>query len=78
MYTTYHLPSAQDVNMDILNSIRSTYKTSPITITVEEEEKDFEVSAAMASVLDERLAEDEADYITADESIAQLKMKYGL
>jgi hypothetical protein len=37
MYTTYHLPSAQDVNMDILNAIKSTYKSSPITITIEEE-----------------------------------------
>lgn len=37
MYTTYHFPSAQDVNMDILDAIKSTYKSSPITITVEVE-----------------------------------------
>jgi hypothetical protein len=78
MNTTYHLPSAQDINMDLLNAIKSIYKSSPITIKVEDEGENFEISAAMASILDERLTEDEKDYITADESILQLKMKYGL
>lgn len=78
MYTTYHLSSAQEVNTDILDAIKVAFKSRPITITIEEEEQDFELSQEMKNLLDERLLEDESDYITADESIKQLKEKYGL
>jgi hypothetical protein len=78
MYTTYHLSSAQEVNTDILEAIKIAFKSRPITITIEEEEQDFEISQEMKNILDERLLEDESDYITADESIKQLKKKYGL
>jgi hypothetical protein len=78
MYTTYHLSSAQEVNTDILEAIKIAFKSRPITITIEEEEQDFEISQEMKNILDERLLEDESDYITADESIKQLKEKYGL
>ncbi|KAA5536506.1 hypothetical protein F0919_02225 [Taibaiella lutea] len=37
MYTTYHLSSAQEITPDILESIKATFKSKPITITVEEE-----------------------------------------
>ncbi len=37
MYTTYHLSSAQEVTTDILEAIKTTFKSKPITITVEEE-----------------------------------------
>jgi hypothetical protein len=37
MYTTFHLPSAEDVNTDILDAIKKAFKSKPITITVEEE-----------------------------------------
>ncbi|MEO0058716.1 MAG: hypothetical protein RLZZ312_363 [Bacteroidota bacterium] len=78
MYTTYHLSSAQEVNSDILDAIKVAFKSRPIVITIEEEEQDFEISQEMKNILDERLLEDESDYITADESIKQLKDKYGL
>jgi hypothetical protein len=78
MYTTYHLSSAQEVNTDILEAIKIAFKSRPITITIEEEEQDFEISQEMKNILDERLLEDESDYITADESIKQLKKKYDL
>ena len=78
MYTTYHLSSAQEVNSDILEAIKVAFKSRPITITIEEEDQDFEISQEMKNILDERLLEDESDYITADESIKQLKVKYGL
>lgn len=78
MYTTYHLSSAQEVNSDILDAIKVAFKSRPITITIEEEEQDFEISQEMKNILDERLLEDESDYITADESIKQLKEKYDL
>ena len=37
MYTTYHLASAQEINLDIIDAIKANYKSKPITITVEEE-----------------------------------------
>ena len=78
MYTTYHLESAQDVSTDLLDSIKATFKTKSITITVEETNCDEELTDEMKAILDERLLEDESTYITGDESIAQLKKKYGL
>ena len=42
MYTTYHLSSAQDVNVDILDSIKAAFKSKPITIIVEVDEDEEE------------------------------------
>ncbi len=78
MYTTYHLSSAQDINADILDAIKAAFKSKPITIIVEEDEDDAELSAEMKSVLDQRLDEDEKTYISAEESISRLNKKYGL
>jgi len=77
MYTTYHLASAQDINADILEAIKIAFKSRPITITIEEEEE-FEITEEMKAILDERLMEDGSDYISSEESISQLKSKYGL
>ncbi|HEY3370174.1 MAG TPA: hypothetical protein VGK10_04950 [Prolixibacteraceae bacterium] len=78
MYTTYHLKSAQDLNTDILDAIKATFKSKPITIIVEEDDSDFELTTDMKAVLDERLQEDEEMYLSAEESINQLNKKYGL
>jgi hypothetical protein len=78
MYTTYHLTSAQELNTDILDAIKATFKSKPITIIVEEDDSDFELTADMKTVLDERLQEDESTYLSAEESISQLNKKYGL
>ncbi len=78
MYTTYHLTSAQDVNSDILDAIKATFKSKPITIIVEEDKEDFELTTEMKTVLDERLQEDEKTYLTMEDSIKQLNKKYGL
>ena len=78
MYTTFHLSSAQEVNADILEAIKVAFKSRPITITIEEEEQDFELTDEMKNILDERLMEDQSDYISAEESIKQLRDKYGL
>jgi hypothetical protein len=78
MYTTYHLSSAQDVNSDILDAIKATFKSKPITIIVEEDDSYFELTADMKAVLDERLLEDDSTYLSADESIDQLNQKYGI
>jgi hypothetical protein len=78
MYTTYHLTSAQDLNTDILDAIKTTFKSKPITIIVEEDESDLDLMADMKVVLDERLQEDEGSYLSSEESIQQLKKKHGL
>lgn len=78
MYTTYHLSSAQDVSTEILDAIKATFKSKPITIIVEEDDSNFDLTADMKAVLDERLLEDEKTYLSADDSINQLSKKYGL
>lgn len=79
MYTTYHLTSAQEINSDILDAIKATFKSRPISIIVEEENQDeYELTTQMKTVLDERLQEEEKTYISAEESINQLNKKYGL
>jgi hypothetical protein len=78
MYTTYHLTSAQELNTNILDAIKATFKYKPITIIVEEDENNFELTVDMKAVLDERLQEDESTYISAEKSISQLNKKYGL
>lgn len=78
MYTTYHLTSAQELNTDILDAIKATFKSKPITIIVKEDDSDFELSTDMKAVLDERLQEDERTYLSAEDSIKQLNEKYGL
>lgn len=77
MYTTYHLISAQEVNSDLLDAIKATFKSRPITIIVEADE-DVELSIEKKIILDERLEEDENTTITGEESIRALKTKYGL
>ena len=77
MYTTYHLSSAQDINVDILEAIKVAFKSKPITIIVEED-CDFELSEDIKAILDERLKEDETIYLSAEESIKLLHKKYGL
>ena len=78
MYTTYHLTSAQEVSTDILDAIKATFKSKPITIIVEEDDSDFGLTADIKTVLDERLQEDEKTYLSAEDSINQLSKKYGL
>ncbi len=34
---TYHLKSAEDINIDILNAIKTAFKERPIVLTIEEE-----------------------------------------
>lgn len=78
MYTTYHLTSAEDINSDFLEAVKAIFKSKPITIIVEEDHGDFELSAEMKTILDERMLEDEETYLQGETSINRLKEKYGL
>ncbi len=78
MYTTYHLKSAQEVNTDILDAIKATFKSKPITIIVEEDDNDFDLTTDMKEILDERLLEDQNAYISAEDSLKLLSEKYGV
>ena len=78
MHTTYHLKSAQELNIDIPDSIKAAFKVKPITIIVKEDGGDYELTEEMKEILDERLEEGESAYLTATESIDQLNKKYGL
>ena len=76
MYTTYHLKSAQELSTDIVEAIKVAFKSKAITIIIEEDEDDFDLTSDLKSVLDERLQEDESTYISGEESIKQLNLKY--
>jgi len=78
MYTTFHLKSAQEVSMDLLDAIKNTFKSKPITIIVEEDNNFYELTTEEKTELDERLQEDENEYLTVVESINQLQKKYGV
>jgi hypothetical protein len=78
MLTTYHLSSADDLNDDLLKSIKAAYKSRPITITVEEDSDYPELSDDQINILEERLLEEESTYISAADSIKDLEVKYGI
>ena len=78
MHTTYHLDSAQEVSTDLLDSIKATFKSKSITITVKETEDFPELTDEMKKILDERLAEDESGDMTAESFFNELKERYGL
>jgi hypothetical protein len=78
MHTTYHFLSAQELSTEILDSIKAKFKSKPITIIVKENDDEIELSNEIKSLLDDRLKEDEATYITLNESMDRLKDKYGL
>jgi hypothetical protein len=77
MSTIYHLSSAEEINIDFLEAIKTTFKAKPITIVVEEDEHPI-LSVSQKQVLDERLIENRKDYISAEESISSLRKKYEL
>lgn len=37
MYTTYHLASADELTNDIIDAIKTAFKSKPISITIQEE-----------------------------------------
>jgi len=78
MHTTYHFLSAQELSTEILDSIKAKFKSKPITIIVKENDDEIELSSEMKSMLNDRLKEDEATYITLKESMDRLKNKYDL
>ena len=57
---------------------KAIFKTKPITIIVEEDTSDLELSDEMKLILDERLLEDRKSYLSAEDSINQLNKKYGV
>jgi len=64
------------------SGIRSIYlivkisnESRPITIIVKEDNSDFDLSAEMKAVLDERVQEDESSYLSAKKSINQIKKR---
>lgn len=75
MHTIYHLESALEVNSDLIDSIKAAFKDKPITITVEEDRNLNELSDELKMILDQRLNDNEAVYITAEKSLDRLRNK---
>ena len=76
MQTRFHFRSAQDITTEMLVKIKSTYKAKPVTIIVEEDNStDYKLSDEQKHILDQRLEEDIAEYLTSTESLERLKRK---
>ena len=75
MYSTYHFKSSSEITIDLLEAIKAAFKEKPVVITVEEDNNEFELSAEMKDILEERLEEDESIYLSADASIKKLHKK---
>ena len=61
MYTTYHLASAQEITTDVIESIKTAFKTKPIklTVEVEDDETAFLLSSpANKTMLQQSIAQD--------------------
>jgi hypothetical protein len=78
MYTTYHFNSATELNADILEAIKLTYKSKPITLIIEEQEDNYELTDEEKQILDERLLEDENSFIPVSKVMEDLKAKYNV
>jgi len=78
MLTTYHLSSADELNDDLLKSIKAAYQSRPITITVQEDVDMTDLSEDQIRILEERLLEEESTYISAADSIKALEERYGI
>lgn len=78
MTTTYHLNSAQEISVDILDAIKLAFKNKPITIIIEERDESDSLTDEQKHVLDNRLNEDQTNYLTAEHSINELAKKYGV
>ncbi|MEY5048703.1 MAG: hypothetical protein RLZZ175_2062 [Bacteroidota bacterium] len=37
MYTSFHISSAQEITVELIEAIKNTFKSKPISITIEEE-----------------------------------------
>jgi hypothetical protein len=75
---TYHFESADDIPENIIDSIKAAFRSKAITIVVEETDVAYELTDEMKSVLDQRIEESKVDYISATDSLKQLRDKYGL
>lgn len=79
MYTTYHLDSAEEIDIKFIDEIKATYKNRPINITImEEENTTFVLSDEQKAILDERLNEDKINYIPSKELFKSIFEKYGI
>lgn len=76
MQLTYQFASADDINSDTLDAIKKAFKSKAITLMVQIAEPDEELSDDLKSVLDNRLEEDVATYLSSEVSIALLRSKY--
>lgn len=78
MFTTYHLDSAEELSVEIIDSIKASFKSKPITITVEVDQENIELTDDMKKTLDGRLLESEETYLSAKDLLKRLNNKYGV
>lgn len=77
MYSTYHFKNAEDIDTDILNTIKTAFKGKPIVLTVEEDQKDELIPDWHKKIVYQRLAEidQKPDMLLSEEKFMQ-KLKH--
>ena len=78
MQLTYQFASADDINAELLEAIKGAFKSNAITLMVQTTVPSEELPEALKTILDDRLEEDVATYLTSEESISLLREKYGI
>jgi hypothetical protein len=77
MQTVIHLNSAEEFSQEILESIRKMFHSRPITISVEDSLMET-LEEEEREILDSRLKEPDACYLSAEKSLEMLKRKHAL
>ncbi|MDP2189231.1 MAG: hypothetical protein Q8J69_11170 [Sphingobacteriaceae bacterium] len=75
MQLTYQFASADDINAELLEAIKVAFKSNAITLMVQTTAPSEELPEALKTILDDRLEEDVATYLTSEESISLLREK---
>ena len=78
IYTTNNFSSSEDINTDLSEAIKATFKSKAITIIVDEEVENELLSAEMKAESDTRLNEPIINYDIAKYSIKLLHKKYSV
>jgi hypothetical protein len=75
---TYQFASAEEINAELLEAIKVAFKSNAITLMVQTTAPSEELPEELRTILDDRLEEDVATYLTSEESISLLREKHGI
>lgn len=66
------------MNNDIIDSIKAAFKSKPIKIVITEDDPAEQLEESLTSLLEERMQDDDSEFLSAKQSLTHLSLKYGL